>query len=293
MRRAAILAVVACLIGCGAPTTVAVDAATPDAPSVDAFPRPPRVPIDAGGIATRTCASVRDCLDGEICDRDFPRGRCAPTCTTDADCPTATLCDYGRCLARCDLGSNQCPADAMCLAISSGPQMARAVCSASCSPRADATDQRCQVSECRANYCTNATFGSGAVGDACASNADCVTGQCLRTLPGGMCARYMRMVSSAELLAPGPMPHGGCDDTEAIRGTLEGDLAYCVPRCRVDTDCRDGYRCDLVGLDPSAPTHDDGACTAWRCDDTSPCPAGRTCAGYGITSLRACFVTPP
>lgn len=299
MLRSSLAALVlACACGVPAREGDAGDAATTDAMN-DAPARPPRAVVDAGMGPQRACSGPGDCESDEICDHDFPHGLCTHRCSDDTQCATGTLCEGGLCFARCDPGANQCRQDAFCYDLSIGIIEARAVCYPSCSPRADATDQRCDVAACVASFCASTHYGPRAVGDPCSTASDCATNQCgseRAGYPGGMCYRLMRLPPFAAWLDPGPMPHGGCPDDEVVTGSgTEGDAAVCMPRCIADADCRDGYRCDHTGGVWGGAVHDDGACVSWICGTShSSCPADRTCAIFEATQSRAaCFRVPP
>jgi hypothetical protein len=284
-------ALASALLALGCATEPApVDAAVADSAVIDSQVRPPRDPIDAGGPTVfAPCRNDDDC-GGMFCNLDYPRGICAPSCATDADCPEYGACLDHYCRPRCEPGANQCRDDMFC-----DPD--DAVCEASCSARPDADAQRCPTigDECRASYCARAeTFVAGAIGAPCMAARDCTNIGCVPALngwPGGMCGQIMRAPGLASWLTEGPVPSGGCLDAYAVvpLAGAEGDIAACVPRCLVDGDCRDGYRCDhrvvFEGIE-----HTDGACVPWSCGSPfdRPCGPDRACVSFsGVQS--ACF----
>lgn len=290
--RVALLALVCA--ACTGPSVID-DAGIADAAldATDDVGRPPRQP-DAGR-SYGACSAPRDCLGaGEVCDQQYPRGMCRPPCTDDASCPEGGACQVGYCMPRCVPGANDCRDDQYCLVDAPG------LCFPSCSTRADATSQHCQsFYACAAFGCDPPRSGGAAIGAPCADGSECRTGLCWTPdtgWPGGMCTQVLRLPSDASYLGRGIMPSGGCEDAFVVlpaeSGGFEGDEGQCVPRCHVDADCRDGYLCDHFGLF-DAPRHDDGGCRPWTCTETSPCPAGRTCARFDPSVPPACFRMPP
>lgn len=278
-------------VGCapGGPS-IAADAAL-DAAALDAPARPPRT-YDGGVTTYHQCTSAAECPDGVVCNADFPRGACTPRCTTDADCPEAGACRVGVCYASCTSGGAWCRDDEVCI---------DGACFASCTARTDMPELACRVGACLSNFCTSAAPGPGADGAPCTSYHECASLHCLVEASGwprGMCVRVVRMPGVEAFAAPGPMPSDRCPDALAVGvaqfdRVTEGEGAYCLPRCVVDDDCRDGYRCERHGS-WGAPVHDDGVCVPWPCGPSFPdCVSPRVCFPYGTHSATACGRTTP
>jgi hypothetical protein len=252
----------------------------PDAPT-DAVVRPPRT--DAGSTVYAPCAAAEDCPPGFFCDTEFPAGQCSLPCMADDECPEEGRCFFGSCYRGCRRGGGSwCRHDQLCLPT-------EGVCFASCTSRLDMPELACSGGlTCVDNHCTTSRGGAGAIGAACTTLADCATRRCIRAeegFPDGMCVRLTRMVAIDEWLAPGPMPVERCPDGTVVGlgptdHASEGENALCLPRCVTDGDCRDGYYCERRGV-WSAPVHDDGYCSPWRCDGTPltvpPCAAPNAC----------------
>ncbi len=80
--------------------------------------------------------------------------------------------------------------------------------------------------------CLSATLAgcSAQVGDACLTSQECGTaGLCDTSSPDGYCTQT-------------PCSPNGCPD-EAVCVEFEGDQTFCMLRCEVDGDCRQGYAC--------------------------------------------------
>jgi hypothetical protein len=262
---------------------------------VDAPSRPPRGELDAGGSpSVYTPCLTQDECPGTFCNLDYPQGICTPHCSSHAECPENGFCEGGLCRPRCQGGANECRNDMFCDA-------QRGVCYPSCSARPDATVQRCPTfgDECQSSSCASwRTPPPVALGLPCTSGAQCANRECLLAAggwPRGTCTQYMRAPGAVAWLAEGPLPSGGCLDAFAVvpLDGSEGDLAACVPRCMIDDDCRDGYRCDHHVLF-DGPEHTDGACVPWWCAGpfVVPCSPDRTCMPFSGT-LNACFRSPP
>jgi hypothetical protein len=78
-------------------------------------------------------------------------------------------------------------------------------------------------------------FEPAIIGAACSDPVACEpVAQCLDFLPNGFCSV-------------------ACDQATACPGDTLcrafGDAAWCVPSCRDDLDCRNGYRCEGIAAD--------------------------------------------
>ncbi|MEL6177839.1 MAG: hypothetical protein AAFS10_02750 [Myxococcota bacterium] len=71
---------------------------------------------------------------------------------------------------------------------------------------------------------------SSEVGDACVTSQECPTGAiCDTTAPDGYCT-----ITPCE---PNSCPQ------ESVCIEFENELTYCMARCVIEDDCRDGYTC--------------------------------------------------
>ena len=114
--------------------------------------------------------------------------------------------------------------------------------------------------------------GDGAFGDPCESNDDCESGACLREpdsgWPGGFCTVYSETEDDC----------GGCPEGGTCFGWSPIGPFTCFKECDGEEDCRDGYECDIGGMDVCV-----GMCTS-----------GDDCVvtGYCEDGNNLCIIAP-
>ncbi|HEY2736407.1 MAG TPA: hypothetical protein VGI70_20550, partial [Polyangiales bacterium] len=204
-----------------------------------------RSPTPDAGVVLPDNSAGKACQN----DADCMTGRCATTLQIESTAP-ANSAPGGYCTLDCSTDS-QCGVGGECL-VASGET--RGQCLASC-----AHDEDCRAGyscvgsggyagvaiagQCRPKPATM-SVGDGAVGLACASDADCQGGECAAASPLGP-------------VFPGNYCSGRClEDAQCGAGgaclVLSGsaDAGHCYQTCSADSDCvRDGYRCWTLGPD--------------------------------------------
>ncbi len=225
------------------------------------------------------CCSNGDCPQGMLCQENIegnqffdsgvkacipgnPEARDGQACESIGDCNVNSNCrftglDYpkGYCRTQgCTVGDDTtCAGGGTCVA-SWDPLILGNVCVQTC-------DSTSECNHCRTEdgyRCMNVP-GVGdicehpKVGDACATNTDCGTGEvgamiCDTTKPDGTCTAVCSDIPAAD----GPnynLSRAGCSDRSLC---FDPDInttgnAYCAVECTVQADCRTGYTCTTQG----------------------------------------------
>jgi hypothetical protein len=204
-------------------------------------PGPDGVPGSPEAVGQR-CDGSDDPCGLEACvvpgNSSLRAGVCTATCAAAADCGAGNDCvpgvDASLCVRLCGPGTYEpCGAGTSC-------DLLRGICIGSCQSDDDCNSEEAGLT---GRYC-NRTLGqcllagnaSGAVGDPCASDADCPrNGYCLteaQGFPGGYClivgCEYGDIV---------------CDAGSLCGGLAEDGSTACFRSCASDGDCRAGYVC--------------------------------------------------
>lgn len=205
-----------------------------------------------GGYCTVSCATQADCSEGTACVgvRFSFRGHCSLGCKSASDCR-----DGYRCAPLAGIADGGIAMDAV---------------TATCQPMPE-TDK----------------LADGAVGSACAADANCGSGRCMLSesitktpFPDGYCTG--RCVADAECGA-----HGLC-----APGFL-GAIGSCYRRCESDTDCgRDGYRCRVssssgVGACLPGPKPLPDHVVGNACSGDADCGGGKMTCTTALTKVGA------
>lgn len=239
-------------------------------------------------LAQSECTSDTDCAEGYQCMMALCA--CAPCPDDGSECEPCTCDETGVCVAITDDGGNvddvvlpsecatdaDCPADFACEAMEVG-------CAVASCPPCEAVDcpdgQECPQPECEPcdpmpEECAETTVNACVYHPVeCAANSDCPADyKCEIYSTGGTVCTDCTCACPAE----GECPPCECESTcEEVPGEEYG---VCVPEeksCTVDTDCPEGWSCEIVAYDAGCGC----ACAVPACDPDSgecepvECPA--------------------
>jgi hypothetical protein len=243
------------------------------------------------------CSSGTDC-NAAACitelEDGWAGGYCSRSCLGDGDCGTGNHCAY-----RGTTG--------------------RGVCMKGCSANSDCrAGYECwDIDSSGSNECAPAGSGSGAVGAACSSSADCVGGR------GGLCATQAHDFKNGYCTVTSCSSTRSCPSGSHCAFRDSSGNGSCVADCTSNAQCRaDGYLCfDADGASPSecwpAGTGNGAigaACTEqWECSGgrygycgkepdwpsgyclvectsgTGTCPSGSECVPFAPTTQSYCL----
>jgi hypothetical protein len=185
----------------------------------------------------RNCNCATDCAAGSACVSEKslhdPMGFCLRRCTASgAECSTGSVCylsadGSGECIAICTTDSD-CPRGSICSAASGG-------CETLCTADTDCLSGHCDPYTAR---CQTTAASGQEDGDACESNSQCRSGQCI---PPGFCS------SPCDLARPNCPSGAACWP----QGTSD-NVGFCVRLCASNADCTvAGTTCHLGDAGPS------------------------------------------
>lgn len=249
-----------------------------------------------------SCDSNGDCTAPEVClfDLSTGEGTCGtPTgtgqtgdaCTTGADCQSG-LCINGMCADPCSSESD-CPAGYTCqptqVPLTGGGTATIDVCVPEvtvCASDNDCTDpELCVVDRSGADVTLECgpAVGPGALGDACANDAECASNLCIDGLCSAPCEVANDCATDGSFV---------CEIESLTTGGGNADLTVCKPRpadqCLSDADCAGGERCvasktatdvEFTCGTPNAGGGEVGATCATDADCAQNLCIGGTCSG--------------
>jgi hypothetical protein len=133
-------------------------------------------------------------------------------------------------------------------------------------------------------YCASNPSGSGIIGAACTSNADCLSGWCRAGgYPAGNCSTLCR--DNADCGSAATCVH-------ATNSTSGASYARCLTACDSDTDCQPGAACMLVNdADATHWTTSCGDPVAGNLPFLSVVGVGDTCISYLTFTVFATSTT--
>ncbi len=209
------------------------------------------------------CGCSADCDEGELCASEVetgaPGGICVRTCDVDP-CPAGRGCvqlnaEATVCQILCQ-GAQDCGPGRVCQDLF--PPL-KPGDSLYCTPFCQSDDDCPALGHCDAYTGLCGDFGKhpgdGITGAPCASPNDCKSGACLppEQTPGGSCFGNCSLSKQ------------GCPDG-AVCDLADADYGFCVPGCKQDDDCRDGYACahayDVKAFECRAGGRIGAACTS-------------------------------
>lgn len=260
--------------------------------------------VCAGGTCARRpeCAKDTDCAEGFACTE----GKCL--CGSDAACAANQSCEDGRCVtsAACTSASD-CPAGQRC-------EIVQGVCQVPCTQASDCApgvDPRvasllyvCRTGDCLRQCLNDQTCGAGFVCEAgtcaraaCATKADCPSGQYCTSATAGRCLEYQPCTSTAEC---GPNTECRAFASGACPPGFDCATKICqeLPRCLVDTDCSATAYCQDAHCQPTSACSESVACAsgltcvAGRCMPGG-CRGHADCAAGEACTDGACRPAPP
>lgn len=217
------------------------------------------------------CARGRGCVEGLSCHAagEF----CTQSCSTDADCPDEAVCESIG-------GESVCKP--RCLSLTSTTGFNCSVAVPCTSPDASCERCGCPAAEmCILNRC----IVPAQLGEPCAADPDCVTGNCSAV------ARVCRV-------ALGDF----CDETNCDRCMVLEDWSSCSRSCSGFIDC--GPNSECRGFEPNfycyercsdrtCPTECDEICDCPECEIRQPAgPAGQPCQQDQQCASGMCFGAP-
>jgi hypothetical protein len=314
-----VLAAVLLTVGCGRDDVFLLgggssgDAGPDTGPRDDGFVDPGDTGVDAGFDADTgpgfdrdadapECIRPRDCFDQFgppppcpggpsrwLCNEGgFCEVECLPeACANDCDCPFSTACIRGECIpagrrnACCT--NPDCPAGEVCIEPGGG----RGVCEDS--PDAGPFDSGRDAGPDAGRDAGPDTgidagipdTGATPVGDPCMDQVDCGNaGFCIdegQGFPGGYCSQDCSMGPGGSM----------CPMGATCRGFGRGN-AICLDACANNAECRAGYICVQVGLDPqrvcwpmpSGSMNPNGNPVGGECVADGDCASGLTCLNF-------------
>lgn len=190
-----------------------------------------------GGYCSARCGNqFAECENGSECTTLEGEAICLTSCDADADCREGEGYKCRQVGVRADQNGDDRPVK---------------ICVPRCQSNAECGDG----SHCDANTgdCKEGVGAPNAIGEFCAANGDCASGQCLSG------DRYLNGLCAADC-------GGGCDDGTTCGATPDGQK--CLASCNADLDCRAGYICA------------EGAC-APPCANDSECAGDLKCGASG------------
>jgi hypothetical protein len=187
--------------------------------------------------ADRGCGCTADCDAQELClaeeESGYPGGTCIRSCNDG--CPDGTACsNLNVCLAECASTADCRPGYFCSRALS---EEGRLLCSRWCQSDADCVAW--ETCDPYTGFCGEGVHpGQGAIGTACTSDYDCLSGICgtLAGVAGGFCSAIC--VVSRQ----------GCpDDAYCIgQGEDDDDFGACYTLCDAQEDCLEGFFCGEI-----------------------------------------------
>ncbi|MBL9037924.1 MAG: hypothetical protein JNG84_05345 [Archangium sp.] len=227
----------------------------------------------------KACAQPSDCQSAlALCNTPTPspssntwwvQGYCTQGCEAgQPPCPAGSTCTVmgdatRRCLASCRAGLADCRASYSCVQTAAG-----GVCAPKCFTDADCGDSSF---ECRAcdGLCVAKQSATGQLGDVCASEATCGTGQACTPLIAG--------VSTKQCAQPCGVGCGTCPTGGSCQSTAAG--FFCLRQCSGVGSCPSGLRCgDLATGKGCVPA----------CQRDLDCPVGEACEGGECRTPSTC-----
>lgn len=241
------------------------------------------------------CHEATDCAMGEVCELPVPRcgdpvGACqdAPSCSSDAQCPSGSVCDFPdvegggrRCVAGCH-GDAQCAAGEACV-LTACYNCPDCPCYGQCQPK-----EGCQFdTECPAGMVCGTEWGRCDLHclEGCRTDKECRPDQACAPPPPcagcgcdhGTC--YDKPVGCAS--------DAECGEGQVCANTVTmectGDKT-CVTGCWDDADCAKGESCARSYCGPCCP----GNCVMSGCKSDAECGYGQICEGCG-TGPKSCM----
>ncbi|TNF22460.1 MAG: hypothetical protein EP329_28565 [Deltaproteobacteria bacterium] len=222
---------------------------------------------EATGWADGMCASPCDdgCGDGGVCVRLDADTLCLPGCEDDSGCRDGYVCatEAGACMPDCRLDWT-CGDVLVC-------DEADGVCKLPSVPGADfgaacVTDLDCASGICIAELDDDGVT-TGWVGGVCSES--CAAGSCAS---GGTCVRLDDL-----LLCTPACEEGATTCGEGL--VCNGAVGACLPDCRLDWACSDGFTCDADSGSCSLETVT-GAAFGEPCEQDANCASGICAAAY-------------
>lgn len=204
--------------------------------------------MGASGYCAKDCSSLGqlECPSGAVCEQLGDQAvLCMDGCCGEEDCREGF-----RCARKPEIDIYQD------LAVCKAP----GICLLSCT--SDASCPQGQVCSLASGQCVARVGVDSGVGAACAAGAQCNSGTCLSSYPGGYCTSPC-----------------GTQFTECEPGSecypWQGGTPTCMARCEADAQCRAGYRCEVSATESNGASV--RAFCVPRCDSFGTCPDGQSC----------------
>lgn len=230
---------------------------------------------------------------GAACGSDSSSG--SKACAKDDDCPTAYICDDGRCAQHACTGNGDClNGDQSCIEVSGGASFCSAVECGCANCAACPLGETCDNGTCAAatacgptNPCTGTDICDNGTCRACSGNecaSDCTVSGCPQ---GKTCNQSTKACEDATTTVDACTSctgQGDCPTDWKCVPLASGQA--CLPPCNTTNDCETGFECQNKICVPSGGRCE--GCLLSGCQEGQACNANTHVCGQAVASCGQC-----